>query len=507
MKNITNVLEYLEHSAQRFPDKPAYIDAKGSYTFSQLEQTARSVGSALCKNVEKGCPVAVYMEKSVQQIAAFLGVAYAGAFYSPIDVDMPAQRVQMILDTLCATIIIADRDSVQRLNEINFEGKVFIFDEIEHTVIDENQLAEIRRSVIDSEPLYAIFTSGSTGVPKGVVISQRSTVNLTEWFCEAFQFSEEEIFGNQTPFYFDASIKEIYATLKSGATMHIIPKRLFTFPAKLIEYINERKVNCVMWVPSVLCFIVNFNTFKKVKPAYLRKIIFSGEMMPTKQFNLWRKEFPDICYGNLYGPTEATVDSTYYIVKRELQDDEPIPIGYACENTDILILNENNELVKEGETGEICVRGVSLALGYYNNPEKTDAVFVQNPLQKHYRELIYRTGDLGRYNEYGEIIYMARKDFQIKHMGHRIELGEIETAIGAVEGIRRVCCLYDTQRGKIVCVYEGDIKDVDIINAIKQAVPKYMIPNIYHSVEEMPINMNGKIDRPRIAKEFVNDSN
>ncbi len=507
MGYVTNILEYLENSAERFPDKPAYVDVNSSYTFSQLKQAARSVGTALCGSVEKGSPVAVYMEKSVQQIAAFLGVVYAGGFYSPIDTEMPIQRVKLILDTLEPSVLIADREGSEKIREAGFTGTVYVFDEIEQTPIHEEKLSEIRRRMIDGDPLYAIFTSGSTGVPKGVVISQRSTVNLTEWFCRAFDFTEKEIFGNQTPFYFDASVKEIYATLRSGATMHIIPKKMFSLPAKLIEFINEHEVNCVMWVPSVLCFIVNFKTFRKIKPLYLKKIIFSGEVMPTKQFNLWREEFPDILYGNLYGPTEATVDSTYYIVKRELRDDEPIPIGYACENTDILILNKDNQPVKEGEIGEICIRGVSLALGYYNNPEKTDAVFVQNPLQKHYRELIYRTGDLGHYNEYGEIIYMVRKDSQIKHMGHRIELGEIETAVGAVDGVNRVCCLYDTQKGKIVCIYEGDLRDVDIINAIKLAVPKYMIPNVYHSVSQMPVNMNGKIDRVKLKEEFIGGAN
>lgn len=503
MKNVTNVLDYLENSAANFPDKAAYIDAKSSYTFSELRQAARAVGSALSEAVEKGSPVAVYMEKSVQQIAAFLGVAYAGAFYSPIDVDMPVQRVKLILDTLETTAVISDEQNAEKLRELGFAGEIYIFGEIDRTAVNEARLAQIRRNAIDSDPLYAIFTSGSTGVPKGVLTSQRSAVNFTEWYCSVFEFSDAEIFGNQTPFYFDASVKDIYATLRCGATMYIIPKSLFSFPAKLIGYLNERKINCIDWVPSALCHIVNFKTFDKVMPQYLKKVMFLGEVMPTKQFNMWRKALPDIQYANLYGPTEATGDCTYYKVQRELKDDEPIPIGYACENTDVLILNEKNELVGENETGEICVRGVSLALGYYNNPEKTDAVFVQNPLQKHYKELIYRTGDLGRYNEYGEIIYMARKDFQIKHMGHRIELGEIETAVGAVEGIRRVCCLYDTAKGKIVCIYEGETTDVEIIGAIKKAVPKYMIPNIYHAVSEMPVNMNGKIDRVKLTEAYI----
>ena len=503
MKNITNVLEYLEYSVERFPDKLAYIDAKCSYTFSELNQKVCAVGSALCSAVKKGCPVAVYMEKSVQQIAAFLGVISAGAFYSPIDVDMPMQRVKLILDTLETEVVISDSHNEPKLRDAGFTGTIYVFENIEQTEPDFEQLAKIRRSVIDGDPLYAIFTSGSTGTPKGVLTSQRSAINFTEWYCSVFDFSDAEIFGNQTPFYFDASVKDIYATLRCGATMYIIPKTLFSFPVKLIEYLNERKINCIDWVPSALCHIVNFNTFDKIMPQYLKKVMFLGEVMPTKQFNMWRRALPDIQYANLYGPTEATGDCTYYKVTRELRDDEPIPIGYACENSDVLILNEKNELAENGEIGEICVRGVSLALGYYNNPEKTDEVFVQNPLQKHYKELIYRTGDLGRYNEYGEILYAARKDFQIKHMGHRIELGEIETAVNAVPGIRRVCCLYDTQKNKIICIYEGEVTSVEIINTIKQAVPKYMIPNIYHAVNEMPVNMNGKIDRPRLTEEFI----
>ena len=505
MKNVTNVLEYLERSAAKFPDKPAYVDAGGSYTFEQVMQVSQKIGSFLAGKVGMGCPVAVYMEKSIQQIAAFFGVAYAGAFYAPIDVQMPAQRVKLILDTLETDCLIADEKSASKAKELGFSGEILLFDEISAGAADEQRLMEIRRNAIDSDPLYAIFTSGSTGVPKGVLTSQRSAVNFTEWYCEAFDFSDAEIFGNQTPFYFDASVKDIYATIRCGATMYIIPKTLFSFPVKLIEYLNERKINCIDWVPSALCIIVNFKTFDKIMPKYLKKVMFLGEVMPTKQFNLWRKALPDIQYANLYGPTEATGDCTYYKVERELEDTESIPIGYACENSGVLILNEQNQLAGPGETGEICVRGVSLALGYYNNQEKTDAVFVENPLQRHYRELIYRTGDLGKYNDYGEILYVARKDFQIKHMGHRIELGEIETALGAVEGIHRVCCLYEKSSEKIVAIYEGEVTRAQIIAAVKDSLPKYMIPNVYHQVAQMPVNMNGKIDRVKLAGEFLND--
>ena len=500
---ITNVLDYLDESSRKYPDKVGYADPDKELTFGELKKQVNSIGTYLAKYINKGEPVAIYLDKGVDSIAAFLGVAAAGGFYAPIDISMPIHRVSSILNTLETKVILTNKKGADQLKEIDFNGSILFMEESVCEEADDELLSKIRGQMIDSDPLYSIFTSGSTGVPKGVLTSQRSAINFTEWYCNAFDFSDTEIFGNQTPFYFDASVKDIYATLRCGATMHIIPKSLFSFPAKLIEYLNERKINCIDWVPSALCIIVNFNTFEKVKPLYLKKVMFLGEVMPTKQFNMWRKELPDIQYANLYGPTEATGDCTYYKVEREISNTESIPIGKACENTEVLILKEDGTLAEKNETGEICVRGTSLALGYYNNQEKTDEVFVPNPLQKHYRELIYKTGDLGYYNDLDEIIYVSRKDNQIKHMGHRIELGEIETAIGAVDGIRRVCCLYHKAKEKIVAVYEGDIDRKEIINQIKTNLPKYMIPNIYKQVDSIPINLNGKIDRVLLTKEFI----
>src|SRR5690606_174328 len=204
------------------------------------------------------------------------------------------------------------------------------------------------------------------------------------------------------------------------------PKSLFMFPLKLVEFLNEKKINTICWVVSALTMISAFGTFEKTVPEYLHTIAFGSEVFPIKQFNLWRKYLPNARFINLYGPTECTGMSCYYEVDRDFELDEAIPIGRPFRNTDIILLNEDNKQAKQGETGEICIRGTSLTLGYYRNPEKTNEVFVQNPLNDSYPELIYRTGDLGRYNERGELIFVSRKDNQIKHMGHRIELGEIE---------------------------------------------------------------------------------
>lgn len=416
---------------------------------------------------------------------------------------MPFARVKIILDTLDAQVVLTRRvDAIPE--EIKQGYKVFyVEDLLQNAELQTEVLMERARRRIDTDPAYAIFTSGSTGVPKGVLVSQRSVINFTEWWCETFAFTEEEVFANQTPFYFDASVKDIYATLRCGATMYIVPKKLFSLPAKLVNFLNDNHVNCIDWVPSVLCMIANFKTLEKVKPLYLKKVMFLGEVMPTRQFNIWRRALPEVKFANLYGPTEATGDCTYYKIEREFLDTEPIPIGYACENTEVILLNEKDQPVQGEEEGEICVRGCSLALGYYNDPRKTDEVFVRNPLQKNYYERIYRTGDLGKYNSYGEIVFVARKDSQIKHMGHRIELGEIETALSSFAEIDRVCCLYDQDTQKIVAIYEGAIEAKELTMRLKDSIPRYMLPNRYQRVENMPVNLNGKIDRVKLKEQYL----
>ncbi|MDD6804787.1 MAG: AMP-binding protein, partial [Clostridiales bacterium] len=272
-------------------------------------------------------------------------------------------------------------------------------------------------------------------------------------------------------------------------------------PVPLLEYLKDHRINTIFWVPSALIVVAKLRAFKNVDLTdTLKRVLFCGEVMPNKQLNAWRKALPDALYANLYGPTEITDACTYYIVDREFADDEPLPIGIPMANTDILVLNDKNELVTGDEVGELCVRGTSLSMGYYKNPEKTKEAFVQNPLNNAVPELIYRTGDLVKYNEYGEIIYLARKDFQIKHMGHRIELGEIETAVSAIGEITLCCCLYDTKRQKIVLFCDADLSKEYIHEKISKLVPEYMFPNRIVYMETMPINANGKIDRVKLKE-------
>jgi acyl-CoA synthetase (AMP-forming)/AMP-acid ligase II len=250
--------------------------------------------------------------------------------------------------------------------------------------------------------------------------------------------------------------------------------------------------------------VSTFKGFKSIRPDKLRKVIFGAESMPTKVYNYWKANYPDAVFVQIYGPTEITGVCTYHIIDRDYADDETIPIGKAFKNTEVFLLDEDDKLINRSDiTGEICVKGSCLALGYYNAKEKSDAVFVQNPLNPYYSEKIYRTGDLAKYNDRKELVFVSRKDFQIKHMGHRIELGEIETAVMALPNVKNACCLYDQDKQKIVLFYETDAyDDITIVEALKDRLQRYMLPNVLHKTEDMPMLKNGKVDRVKL-KEMI----
>ncbi len=503
MKMKINVLEYLETSAEKHLNKIAFAGEDGQITYSDLHKQAKAIGSYLIAMLKGKVrqPIAVIIDRDVSSLVAFLGIVFSGNFYVPIDGKLPRHRVELILNTLQPQAVILPKREIEHVNTLNFEGRWVIFEEAVSCTVDHEQLDQIRSTIIDTDPLYAIFTSGSTGTPKGALISHRSVIDLIERFSEVFLFSEECVFGNQAPFDFDVSVKDIYSTLKHGATMHVIPKVLFSFPAKLIQYLNEKEINTTIWATSALRIIANLKALEKELPEHLRKVMFSGEVMPNKVLNYWRKHLPQVQYINLYGPTEITCNCTYFIVNRQFLDNDILPIGIPFRNTDILVLNEKNRLVENGELGEICVRGTSLALGYYDNPGETARAFCQNPLNPHYPELIYRTGDLGKYNERNELLFISRKDHQIKHMGHRIELGEIEVAANALEFIDAVCCLYDIDREKIVLFYQAPQKcDRDILLGLQNYLPRYMLPNKLVYFEQLPMNKNAKIDRMKLRE-------
>lgn len=497
-----STLSYLEETVFKFPKKIAIEDENGSITFSELKESAIKIAVSINECIkEYNKPIGVLLPKSKESIVSFLGVNYSGNFYVPLDIKSPNERLLKIVNKLKPSSIITTLEGKQILIDLGFLGNIIILKEsikMDLLAEDFKRISKISNVIIDTDPIYSIFTSGSTGTPKGVLISYKGVIDYIEWAKETYDINEKEIIGSQAPFYFDNSTLDIYLMISTGAKLVIVPEEKYMFPIELIKYINEKQINFVFWVPSVLVNVANFRALETSLPKTLKKILFAGEVMPNKHLNYWRKYFPDILYSNLYGPTEITVDCTYYIVDRDFNDDESLPIGRACKNSGILILNNEDQQVTSDEIGELCVRGSSLAFGYYKDPEKTAEVFVQNPLNKDYPEIIYRTGDLVQLNERNEIIYLGRKDSQIKHMGYRIELGEIENAILGIDLVDNTCVIYDDIKKQIVAFYVGDIKHSLIRRNLMVRLPKYMIPTKWNKLESFPLNANGKINRKKL---------
>ncbi len=505
----TSVLSYLEDSAVKYADKVAFFDENNSITFSNLRKRAIDVGYFITKRLEgKRSPILIYLPKTIESIVAFMGVLYSGNFYTPTDIRFPAEKVLSVIDTLHPEAVIVDSKTAEKFLEFASDRSVRMIniDDVEETGLYEDS-SLFTEEILDVDPVYTFFTSGSTGVPKGVIINNRNVIDYTDWAVNTFPIDEKTVMGNQSPFYFDISTQDIYTTLKTGATLGIIPVKYFAFPIKVLQFIKERHINFLYWVPSAFVSIANYDLLKSIELDEVTLIMFGGEVMPVKQMNYWKRYLPNLAtIANVYGPTEATVNCTYYIVNREFKDNETLPLGKACENTGLLVLDDNNRVIDKsqvGVLGELCVYGSSLSAGYWDDKEKTSEKYIDNPCCTHYCEKMYLTGDLVFYNDLGELVFAGRKDFQIKHSGYRIELGEIESAAMGKEGIINVCASYNQIKKQIVLFYQGDVFEEEIKDYLLTVIPKYMVPTVYYQMKAFPYNDNGKIDRKKLVQEYL----
>lgn len=499
----TTVLQYLEKTAIRFPNKIAFADNTQVLTFEQILLNSKKIGSYLAKRVKPHNPIVVYMDKKAYNICAFMGAVYAGCFYVPIDVQMPLDRIKLILNVLNPSMIIYDDVTRYSLDSISDHISKVSYDDAVSSSINNNLLVDVRNNAKTTDILYVLFTSGSTGVPKGVTISNLAVLDFIDWICDSYKLDETTVLCNQAPFYFDASVPDVYISLKTGATVFIPPKSYYTFPKKILQYIDNNHINTLIWVPSALCNVVNCNAFEIIVPSEIRLVIFCGEIMPCKHLNVWKRYIPNALYVNMYGPTEATYACMYYNVDRDFRDDEILPLGRGCENCEIILLTDDNRVACNGEIGEICVMGVCLSQGYYGNNEKTRCSFVQNPTNDKWIELIYRTGDLAYQDNSGNMYFAGRKDHQIKRLGHRIELGEIENTMISISGVDNACCIFNKDNCNIIAFYSGSIDSDSLREVINKYLPNYMVPGKIIKLDNLPFNLNGKIDRIKLRNRYI----
>jgi amino acid adenylation domain-containing protein len=501
MGMTTNVLDYLERTVPRFPDKVAFHCEGQMLTFAQLSAQSQHIASALVAHARPREPVAVISGKSVLTVSSYMGVVQAGCFYAPIDAELPIERIKSILGIVAAPVLLCDQSQCDLIASLGFTGRVIFIDEALNSRITPEILLRRRQLSIDTDPVCSIFTSGSTGLPKGVICTHRGLIDYLEALCEVVSIDETDVLGNQAPLDYIAGIRDIYLPLRTGASSILLPKALFSQPSRLFGELDAQGVTTIFWVASALSACVELGAFTQSIPHSLRKIIFTGSVLPTRHLRLWQEKLPGRFFMNQYGPTEITASCTYHVVQGLVDDNEELPIGRPFRNTAILLLDEQgNEIIEPNTVGEICVRGTCLSPGYYRDDERSSAVFTPNPVNEGWTETIYHTGDLGLRDREGLFYFRGRKDNQIKHMGHRVELDEIAAIAAGMERVGECACLYHAEKQTIFLFYTGDIQPRDIAIALRGCLPTFMVPRRYIHLEHMPLLHNGKLDRDSLKE-------
>jgi len=502
-------VSYIYETLRRFPDRPCVADENRTLSVRDFFREAYAVAQQL---VRRGGafnrPVLIYLPKSAEAIVSFAASLLSGNFYVPLDIKSPQERNDKIVRDLRPQAVISLKRYQDQLRGLSIDRGITIFLDdmaVEDSLpTDEEMISACRLrtdNIVDIDPCYVMYTSGSTGLPKGVIIPHRGVIDYIDWAVSFLKTGPEDIIGNQAPTHFDNSTLDIYMSWATGAELRLIPESLFSFPVKLIEHLEEMKVSFVFFVPSVLTQVSRLRVLSPGRLPSLKTVVFAGEVMPPKHLAYWQTILPEKRYINLYGPTEITVDCTGFVVDRIYADNESIPIGTPRSNMGVIILNDRGELAAVGEAGELCVRGSSLALGYWNDMPKTAQAFVPNPLQGNYPERIYRTGDIAYESADHQLIFVGRKDTQIKHMGYRIELGEVERAAESLPDVAKGCVLYNHEAQEITLFYESEreIGTVCLRRALALLLPAYMVPRTFHHLAKLPLNSNGKVDRRALA--------
>lgn len=491
-----NVLEYLEQAAERFPDRTAIGDEKGKITYRTYREMAVRIGQELRRKGlgDAGKPVGVLAERSRWIPVLFMGIVYSGNFYVPIAPELPEEKRKEIIQNAGIDLVLSSGTCLE------LEGQ---------TEPGENAGTAVSGNCPETGelPLYMVYTSGSTGKPKGIVKTHEAVIDFTEAFWKVFPTEEQEVIGNQTPFFFDASAKDIYFALKGGVTLEILPSGLFSFPVKLLEYMNEKRVTMISWVPSALALVSQTNAFTVVKPETLKKVFFVGETFSVRQLDIWRRELPHTRYVNLYGFSEIAGICCYYEIGKNmlLENTDRLPIGKPLDNCIVFLVNpENGTLItKKSRIGEVYVSSRALAREYYHEPEKTRKAFVMGSFDGEEKRF-FKTGDMAYYDEEDCLVFVSRKDFQIKYRGCRIELEEIETVAKKMPEIVNCGCVYIEEGQRLVLFYESSgqvtLEEKKVKLFLRTQLPAYMLPGQVKCLDKIPVNANGKTDRQALIK-------
>jgi amino acid adenylation domain-containing protein len=525
------VQHYADNCNTRFPDKPA-VSTKGmTVTFRELLLSSNQMANCLIENdVARQDRVCFCLQRSPRCVISLLGILKADAIYVPIDPKAPQDRAEKIINDCTPKAVICDSHTLARISQsvsqIKNPPKVLAFESLKKAeaishcrFVCQEEIAEFPSDTpdyqnVDTDIAYILYTSGSTGNPKGVMISHLNIRNYVDWAVECFGITHDDKILNSAPFHFDMSVFDIFTSLKAGARLCVVPDGFLLFPSALIKYIEEEETTIWKAIASLLMYVARTGSLQNNRLPSLKKILFSGEPLHPKYLIEWMRLFPDKLFFNAYGPTEATGISTYYHVKSTPSSErESVPIGKPCANTELFLLKDDGSQAKAGEVGELYIRGSGLSRGYWNDPGKTQSVFVQNPLGKISSDTVYQTGDLAVVREDGNYEFLGRKDDQIKFMGYRIECDEIKNALISMPKIRDAVVLLLSQQNSdlqdLVAFVEGTIglEKSEVTNYLLLHLPHYMIPTKVFFLPVIPRNDRGKVDKSQLRVHYYEAAN
>jgi amino acid adenylation domain-containing protein len=512
--------QLIDRAAQSTPDHEAIRFQGSSLSYGELDAAANGIARALIDGgVRRGDRVALYLPKRSEAAAALYGIMRAGAAYVPIDPSAPKSRAALIAqDCSVSAVVTTAPRAIELLPKLgNDRPRLCLLVDANQTVHDvdvpvvtyeeataDKAVTKPGVPIIDTDLAYILYTSGSTGVPKGVMLTHRHALTFIEWCAAAIGTTAFDRFSSHAPLHFDLSVFDLYVAAHGGATVSIVPQEIAYFGLDLARFIEDERITVWYSVPSALMLLTRAATDPHPLRS-LRAVVFAGEVYPTKHLRGLRALVPQAALWNLYGPTETNV-CTYYRVDDLPDDDAPIPIGRACENTEVFAVRDDGSIAGVGEEGELFVRGSALMKGYWGRPERTARSLVRNPRVPNVPEPVYRTGDIVRQRADGNFDFLGRRDHQIKSRGYRIELGEIESALHAhplVQDVAAIAVPHEEWGTAIVAyVVPADSKGLTEAALKRHAaasLPRYMIPARIEVVNDLPRTTTGKVDRQRLA--------
>ncbi len=502
------------------PEAPAVVMRSEQITYGYLDEASSRLATALRRNgCEPGDRVALLLRKSTDALVAMVGVLKAGCAYVPLDPDSPAARLSPVVESSQPEALIGHRATADTIGQIAPACMVAMMDTTvgATTGLGHEDWASARAETLDAisptEPAYIIYTSGSTGQPKGVLITHNNATHFANWAVAHFELGAGDRNSSHAAFHFDLSVLDVFPTLRSGGTLHLIPPEANLLPASIAGLIGEQQLTQWVSVPSILTYIAKHDAIPPGGYPSLRRVLTCGEVLPAATLIYWMERVPQARFSNLYGPTEATVASSFHDVADPPADAaSSVPIGIPIPGEELLVLTRDMERADTGVIGSLYIGGAGLSPGYWEDPAKTEAAFVADP--RNPGRIIYRTGDLASVDEHGIHYFHGRSDTQIKSRGYRIELGDIEAALSGLAyllnsvvvpvqddkfGSVSVSCAYVTRPGE-------EVTAVRIRRDLNLLLPSYMIPTGWREFMLFPTNRNGKIDRRAIQSAMEDES-